>query len=90
MLRAAVSHVPPHTDRGSSPVLVERAAQREEMLDRARARGESAPTVTDLLEIVVAPLYFRALFCTSPNGEDVRRLVDGLFILNGQSLEDGQ
>ena len=90
MLRAAVSNIPPHADRGSSPVLVERMAQLEQMLERARARGESAPTVAELLEIVVAPLYFHALFGPPPSSEDARRLVDRLLILNGQSREDRQ
>jgi AcrR family transcriptional regulator len=88
MLRSAVSNIPPHSDRGPSPVLVERTAQLEQLLDRARARGESAPTVAELLEIVVAPLYFRALFGPPASGEDARRLVDRLLVLNRQSLED--
>jgi AcrR family transcriptional regulator len=88
MLRAAVSNIPPDTDRGPSPVLVERTAQLEQMLDRARVRGESAPTVAELLEIVVAPLYFHALFGPPASGDDARRLVDRLLVLNRQSLED--
>jgi AcrR family transcriptional regulator len=85
MLWAAISRIPPHTDRGPSPVLVERTAQLEQMLDRARVRGESPPTVADLLEVVVAPLYFHALFGPPPSGEDARRLVDRLLALTRQS-----
>ncbi len=87
MLRAAVSNIAPD-DRGSSPVLVERTEQLQQMLDRARDRGESPPTVAELLEIVVAPLYFRALFGPPPSAADARRLVDRLFVLKGQSAED--
>ena len=32
------------------------------MLDRARARGETPPTLDELIELVLAPLYFYALF----------------------------
>jgi hypothetical protein len=89
MLRTAVSNIPPQTGRGPSPVLVERTAQLEQMLDRPRVRGESAPTVAELLEIVVAPLYFHALFGPPASGDDARRLVDRLLVLSRQSLEDG-
>jgi AcrR family transcriptional regulator len=67
MLRAAVSDIQPGSERGPSVVLTERRAQLEQMLDRARERGESPPTVDELLELVVAPLYFRALFGPPPN-----------------------
>ena len=89
ILRAAVSNITPDTDRGPTPILVERTAQLEQMLDRARARGEPAPTVADLLEVVVAPLYFHALFGPPASREDARRLVDRLLVLNRQSPADG-
>lgn len=89
MLRAAVSRIPPHTDRGPSPVLLDRTAQLEQMLERARARGESPPTVAELLEIVVAPLYFHALFGPPASSQHARRLVDRLLGLGRQSHEDG-
>jgi AcrR family transcriptional regulator len=85
MLRAAVSNIPPHEERGPSVVLTERRAQLDQMLDRARVRGESPPTVDELLELVVAPLYFRALFGPPPSTEDARRLVDRLEALSRQS-----
>jgi hypothetical protein len=78
MLRAAVSNIQPQQERGPSVVLSERRAQLEEMLERARQRGESAPTVDELLELVVAPLYFRALFGPPPTTDDAHRLVDRL------------
>lgn len=89
ILRAAVSTIPPRTDRGPSPILTERTTQLEEMLNRARSRGEAAPTVAELLEVVVAPLYFHALFGPPASGDDARRLVDRLLVLDRQSYEDG-
>jgi len=78
MLRAAVSNIRPEPDRRPSPILLERTGQLQEMLDRAEARGESPPSVDQLLELVVAPLYFHALFGQPAGGEHARRLVDRL------------
>jgi AcrR family transcriptional regulator len=89
MLRAAVSNIPPDLERGRSVVLTERRAQLEQMLDRARIRGEFPPSVDELLEIVVAPLYLRALFGPPPSDEDARRLVKRLHALSERLLEDG-
>lgn len=89
MLRAAVSAIPPDQERGPSMVLTERRAQLEQMLDRARIRGEFPPTVDELLELVVAPLYFRALFGPPPSTEDARHLVDRLTALSRQAVENG-
>jgi len=58
MLRAAVSNIRPGPDRGPSAILLERTRQLQDMLDRAEARGESPPRLDELLELVVAPLYF--------------------------------
>jgi hypothetical protein len=78
MLRAAVSNVPPEPDRGPSTILLERTQQLQDMLDRAEARGEPTPSVEELLELVVAPLYFHALFGRPVGAEHARRLVDRL------------
>jgi AcrR family transcriptional regulator len=47
------------------------------MLERAEARGEPVPTLPEVLEVVLAPIYYRVLFM-GPMGdaEDVARLVD--------------
>jgi AcrR family transcriptional regulator len=89
MLRAAVSNIPPSPDRGPSVVLRERTVQLRQMLDRARERGESPPTVDELLEIVVAPLYFHALFGRPASAEHARRLVDRLLTGSLLSVSDG-
>jgi AcrR family transcriptional regulator len=78
ILRTAVSSLSPQQDPGPSSILLERAEQLQEMLNRASARGEQPPTVDELLEVVVAPLYFHALFRQPASAEDARRLVDRL------------
>jgi AcrR family transcriptional regulator len=78
ILRTAVSNIAPRRDRAPSTVLRERMDQLRQMLDRADARGEHPPTVDELLELVIAPLYFRVLFDTPATAEDARRLVDRL------------
>jgi AcrR family transcriptional regulator len=75
LLRSAVSNLPGH---GPSAVLAERSQQLAAMLERARARGEHAPTVTELLELVVAPLYFHALFGQPADADHARRLANRL------------
>jgi AcrR family transcriptional regulator len=88
MLRAAVSNVRPDQNRGPSATLVERLPQLEEMLIRARRRGEQPPTLDELLELVVAPLYFRALFSTPATAEDARRLVNRMLAVTSTSGPD--
>ena len=83
MLRAAVSNIRPGPDRGPSAILLERTRQLQDMLDRAEARGESPPSVDELLELVVAPLYFHALFGPPADAEHARHLVDRLLVSPG-------
>lgn len=78
ILRAAVLEIRPGQPRQTSPVFEERQHQLQVMLDRATARGERAPTVAELLELVVAPLYFHALFTEPLPAKETDRLVDRL------------
>ncbi|MFE0104553.1 TetR/AcrR family transcriptional regulator [Streptomyces sp. NPDC059009] len=55
--------------------LAARSEQLQAMLDRARARGEAAPDVLDVLDAVLAPIYIRVLFGVVPLTPDY---VDGL------------
>jgi AcrR family transcriptional regulator len=82
MFRAAVSTISPEPDRGPSAVQLERAQQLQEMLDRAGARGELPPSVDELLELVVAPLYFHALFGRPAGAGHARGLVDRLLAVS--------
>ncbi|WP_433523046.1 TetR/AcrR family transcriptional regulator [Nocardia pseudovaccinii] len=59
--------------------LAERVDQVQAMLDRATARGEQAPEVLEVVDIILAPLYTRTLFGTGPLTDDyVDTLVDRL------------
>ena len=86
LLRTAVlaatrpgGHLAPNAALGvPSPVLAERRTQLQHLLDRATARGEDAPSVDDLLDVVVAPLYLRALFGPAPDHMQADALVDRL------------
>jgi AcrR family transcriptional regulator len=78
ILRATVLEIRPGEPRQASAGFRERERQLQAMLDRAEARGERAPTLAELLELVVAPLYFYALFTTPVPAKDVARFVDRL------------
>jgi AcrR family transcriptional regulator len=81
LLRTAVSGLSAGDGPGPSPLLIERSAQLRAMLQRAAARGEHPPAVTELLELVVAPLYFHALFGQPASDRAARRLVDRLLAI---------
>ncbi|MBT0567008.1 TetR/AcrR family transcriptional regulator [Williamsia sp. CHRR-6] len=59
----------------------ERAEQVQSMLSRAAERGESGPTVDQVLDHAMAPLYHRVLFGLPVNDEVVRRLVSDVMAL---------
>ncbi|MEU8402459.1 TetR-like C-terminal domain-containing protein [Nonomuraea sp. NPDC048892] len=62
--------------------MIERAADLQAMLERAAARGERPPTLLELMEVVIAPLYYHAFFFNRPIGHDhARALVDRLLAL---------
>ncbi len=81
ILRATVMEIRPGEPRQTSPVFLEREHQLQVMLDRAAARDEPVPTVEEVLELLVAPLYFRALFTQPMPAREVDRLVDRLLYL---------
>lgn len=68
LLRAAVAAGPadPGAPEGfesaCSACLVGRSAQAEALLEAAAGRGEDVPSATRVLDHLVAPVYFRALF----------------------------
>nr|WP_232328514.1 TetR/AcrR family transcriptional regulator [Kibdelosporangium sp. MJ126-NF4]CEL22995.1 Transcriptional regulator, TetR family [Kibdelosporangium sp. MJ126-NF4]CTQ90135.1 Transcriptional regulator, TetR family [Kibdelosporangium sp. MJ126-NF4] len=65
--------------RAREKFLAERSRQLRTMLDRARARGETAPEALDVLDQVLAPVYVRSLFGMGPLTEEFAdQLVDRL------------
>lgn len=78
LLRAVVMEIRPGEQRDVSPAFRERERQLQTMLDRAQARGERTPTLAELLELVVAPLYFYALFSEPLPASEATLLVDRL------------
>ena len=59
-----------------------RADQIDQMLARARARGENPPTSLDILDVLLAPMYVRVLFGAGPlTPAYVNSLVDRLLSL---------
>jgi AcrR family transcriptional regulator len=68
-------------DRQRDPDLTfpQRVGQLQAMLDRATARGEHPPTLNELLEVLLAPMYFHLLFRNRPpDAHHARTLVDRL------------
>lgn len=78
VLRAAILEIHPHEPRRPAAAFVEREHQLQAMLDRGAERGETTPTLSELLEMVVAPLYFHAIFTTPLPPSEAGRLVDRL------------
>jgi AcrR family transcriptional regulator len=65
-----------------------RLAELQAMLERGRDRGETVPTVGDVIEIVLSPLYMHALFLGPIEEPDTAaRLVDRLFLLTRLEAE---
>ena len=64
--------------------MFKRGEQLQRMLDRATSRGETPPTLQELLEVVLAPLYFHALFLGTTDVDHARTLVDRLLTLVNQ------
>ncbi|PRY41380.1 TetR/AcrR family transcriptional regulator [Umezawaea tangerina] len=57
------------------PVTEKRGEQASEVVLRARGRGEPAPTVEQVLDHVIAPLYHHVAFALPVDDEYARRLV---------------
>ena len=64
-------------DRLDALPMAPRMRELETMLARAAARGEAAPTIQEVLELVLAPIYLHGLFLGPRESADgVERLVD--------------
>ena len=67
-----------------------RLAELHEMLALGQQRGELVPTVGDVIEVVLSPLYMHALFLGPiQDPEDAARLVDRLFLLTRFEADAG-
>lgn len=65
---------------GDGPLRCLRGDQIEVMLRRARERGEDAPSFAKVIDLLMAPLYFRALYnLVSPEQDYVDVLIARLF-----------
>ena len=82
ILRAAVVDLGTGVHPQMPPALLERQQPLQDMLDRAAARGEHPPSHTELLDVILAPLYFHTLFSTPLDAEQARELVDRLLRLS--------
>ena len=66
---------------GGSACVADRLSQLEAIIERAGTRGEPAPTVETAADLLLGPVYFRALFAgddTHPGADWAARLVDHL------------
>jgi AcrR family transcriptional regulator len=57
------------------PITQTRAEQASEMVGRARSRGETTPTVAQILDHVIAPLYHHVVFALEVDDKYPQRLV---------------
>ena len=68
--------------RSDEPTYDKRLSELDTMLDRARSRGESAPTVMELVDVLLQPFWGHVLFQHSaPSIEHALSLVDRLMRL---------
>jgi AcrR family transcriptional regulator len=74
----ATPPLPGEDGAARATIVMRRVEQIRVMLDRANARGEKAPTVFQVTDYLLAPLYMRVLFGASPNARVARDLVDRL------------
>lgn len=61
-LSIALSAAGPDGARVRDEFLTERHDQLQAMLDRARERGERVPEVMEVIDHLLAPIYFRVVF----------------------------
>lgn len=58
--------------------------QASEIVRRAADRGETAPTVQQILDHIIAPLYYRIVFALQVDENHARRLVDDVLAVAPQ------
>lgn len=65
----------------SCPVMETRRQQASEMVARASERGETAPTVEQMLDHIIAPLYHHVVFALEVDHQYAQRLVRDLMAM---------
>ncbi|MCU1580714.1 MAG: TetR family transcriptional regulator [Microbacteriaceae bacterium] len=58
-----------------------RREQASEMVRRAADRGETTPTVQQILDHIIAPLYYHVVFALQVDEDHARRLVDDVLTM---------
>jgi AcrR family transcriptional regulator len=66
----------------SCEVTETRRGQASEIIGRAEARGETTPTVSQVLDHVVAPLYYRVVFALEVDSGHAKRLVSDVLSMS--------
>jgi AcrR family transcriptional regulator len=75
LMRATIGATP----EGGCACIADRHDQLSAILDHERARGGPAPDVDQAADLLLGPLYYRAVFTREPAGPEwARELVDGL------------
>ncbi|MGZ8178420.1 TetR/AcrR family transcriptional regulator [Williamsia sp. SKLECPSW1] len=69
---------------GNCPCWNVRMQQADEMLTRAADRGESVPTVAQVLEHVIAPLYHHVVFGLPVDDDYAHHLVDDVLAMSAR------
>ena len=67
----------------SCPVTERRRQQASEIVARAGERGETSPTVPQILDHVIAPLYHHVVFALPVDQDYARGLVDDVLAMVG-------
>lgn len=76
-LRAVAHSVAAPDVDPARPEWLGRGQDIQQMLDRATARGEPAPGLEELVEVVLAPMYYRVLLAgRTPDEAQARRVVE--------------
>lgn len=65
-----------------------RSEQAEELIRRARARGEATPTVGQILDHVIAPLYYNVVFGLPVDRGGAHRLVRDVLSMSLDAAAD--
>lgn len=86
--RLATDDLPDGTGESRAPALERRYSDLQDLLDRAAARNENPPTLHDVLETIVAPLFAALAFGPDFGTPDPDRLADRAIALSAADPAD--